>query len=360
MKKYDRVFERIVSPEALFHAWDEFKRGKRMKKDVLAFEKELEHNIFDLHRDLQTKRYRHGPYTDFYIQDPKLRHIYKANVRDRVLHHAMFAALNPIFEPTYIPNSFSCRIGKGTHKGVEILTQMLRAVSHNGTQSCYALKCDVRKFFDSINHDVLLSILERRITDPDTCWLMREIIESYEAAGCRERERERERESKNTPRKGLPIGNLTSQLFANIYLNEFDQFVKHDLYIKHYVRYTDDFLIVSNDSEKLKTFLQPMRDFLRERLKLELHPDKVEIRRYSRGVDFLGYIAFPHFRLLRKKTEKRMYRKLGRIISDYRRGAVSKERAEASLNSYLGILSHADVYRVSERLRNDFWIKMHS
>ena len=201
MKTYEHVFEKITSSEALFRAWDEFKRSKRMKEDVLAFEKELESNIFCLQRDLKAKRYKHGPYTDFYIQDPKLRHIYKASVRDRVLHHAMFAALNPIFEPTYIPNSFSCRVGKGTHKGIEVLTNMLRAVSKNGTQPCYALKCDIRKFFDSIDHDILLGILERRIVDPDTRWLIREIIESYQAAGLREREREREREKKCTEKR---------------------------------------------------------------------------------------------------------------------------------------------------------------
>jgi len=156
----------------------------------------------------------------------------------------------------------------------------------------------------------------------------------------------------------LPIGNLTSQLFANVYMNECDQFMKHNLHIKHYVRYTDDFLIVGNDPVKLGTLLQPIRDFLRERLKLELHPGKVETRRYSKGVDFLGYVTFPHFRLLRKKTEKRMYRKLGHIITDYKRELVTKERAEASLNSYMGMLSHADAYRLGEKLKNDFWIQM--
>jgi hypothetical protein len=142
-------------------------------------------------------------------------------------------------------------------------------------------------------------------------------------------------------------------------MNEFDQFVKHALHIKHYVRYTDDFLIVGNDPAELETFLQPIQNFLRKRLKLELHPDKVEIRRYTKGVDFLGYVAFPHFRLLRKKTEKRMYRKLGRVIAGYQQNRIAKERAEASLNSYLGILSHADAYRLSEKMKNDFWIKIH-
>lgn len=190
MKVYDQVFKDIVSPEALFSAWDEFKRGKRNKTDVLAFEEKLEQNIFSLHRSLRDKRYRHGPYTDFYIQDPKLRHIHKASVRDRVLHHAMFAALNPIFEPTFIPNSFSCRVGKGTHGGVEALTRMLRKASRNGTIVCYALKCDIRKFFDSIEHETLLTILKKRIVDADTRWLLEEVVESFSEASYRERERE--------------------------------------------------------------------------------------------------------------------------------------------------------------------------
>ena len=143
-------------------------------------------------------------------------------------------------------------------------------------------------------------------------------------------------------------------------MNECDQFVKHDLRIKHYVRYTDDFLIVDNDPERLEALLQPIQDFLREQLKLELHPNKVEIRGYTKGVDFLGYVSFPYFRLLRKKTEKRMLRKIGRVIADYRRNVVTKEYAEASLNSYMGVLSHADAQRLGEKLKNDFWVQINS
>lgn len=134
--------------------------------------------------------------------------------------------------------------------------------------------------------------------------------------------------------------------------------MKHDLRIKHYVRYTDDFLIVGNDATELESLLEPIQTFLREHLKLELHPDKVEIRRYSKGVDFLGYVSFPYFRLLRKKTEKRMFRKIDRIIADYKQEAVTKKRAEASLNSYMGMLSHADAYRLGEKLKNDFWFRV--
>lgn len=181
MKKYKNLFERIVSVENLFLAWDRFKQDKHTKNDVLKFEAELEQNIFALRRSLGDKTYKHGDYVGFRIHDPKLREIHKAEVRDRVLHHAIFNVLNPIFEPTFIPMSFSCRVGKGTHAGVRAVAKMLRAESRNDTRPCFALKCDVRKFFDSVDHAILFEILARRIGDTDTLSLLRGIIESYAA-----------------------------------------------------------------------------------------------------------------------------------------------------------------------------------
>jgi hypothetical protein len=189
MKIYKNLFDSIVSAESLFEAWDAFKRDKRNKLDVALFERNIEREIFRLARELREKIYRHGPYRGFWIRDPKVRHIHKASVRDRVLHHAIFNVLNPIFEPTFISTSFSCRVGKGTHKGVEYLANTLRAVSRNNTRPCFALKCDVRKFFDSVDHRILLGILSKKIRDPDTLWLLNNIIDSH-AAGLRERERE--------------------------------------------------------------------------------------------------------------------------------------------------------------------------
>jgi len=192
MKVYKNLYNRIISTENLFEAWNIFKRDKRNRQDVEAFEKNVEYEIFKLGRELSAKYYRHGPYRMFLIHDPKLRCIHKATVRDRVLHHAIFKVLNPIFEPTFIPASFSCRVGKGTHKGVEYLKRTLRTVSKNGMQPCYALKCDVRKFFDSIDQNILLRILREKISDLDTLWLLENVIDSY-AVGATERERERER-----------------------------------------------------------------------------------------------------------------------------------------------------------------------
>lgn len=187
---YKKLFSKIADPENLFLAWDEFRRGKRNKPDVATFEFDLEQNIFSLYRDLKSGTYKHGPYKDFWIHDPKLRHIHKTIVRDRVLHHAVFQVLNPVFEPTFIATSFSCRIGKGTHNGVLAVENMLRKVSRNYTRPCYALKCDVRKFFDTVNHSILLSILAKRVKDTDTINLLREIIESYEVGTRDTRERD--------------------------------------------------------------------------------------------------------------------------------------------------------------------------
>lgn len=179
----------MVSAENLFRAWDVFKSEKLKKSDVQLFERNLEENIFQLHRELKDKTYEHGPYKGFYITDPKQRHIHKALVRDRVLHHAIFSVINPIFEPTFISTSYSCRIGYGTHRGVEKLAVMMRSVSRNGTRPCFILKCDIKKFFDSVNHAILLGILKKRIKDQSAMWLLERIIASF---GPRRRERERD------------------------------------------------------------------------------------------------------------------------------------------------------------------------
>lgn len=192
MKIYKDLYWSIISPETLFRAWEIFKSDKRNKPDVVAFELDLEQNIFNLYRDLKNGTYKHGRYKGFWIHDPKLRHIHKATVRDRVLHHAIFSVLNRIFEPTFINDSYSCRVGKGTHKGMRKAEDMIRAVSKNNTRQCYVLKCDVRKFFDSVDHITLLSILKRKIKDIKTVRLIEEIVGSYTSeVGAFTRERER-------------------------------------------------------------------------------------------------------------------------------------------------------------------------
>jgi len=348
MKVYKNLFQQIVSSENLFAAWDEFRVDKRHKKDVQAFEFKLEQNLFQLHRDLATKQYKHQPYTGFYIRDPKVRHIHKATARDRVLHHAVFRILNPIFDKTFIPTSFSCRIGKGVHKGVLEMELMIRAESRNFTRPCFALKCDVKKFFDTVDHQILLSVLCKKITDPDTIWLLREIIESFVI-----------NQTNLFDRQGLPIGNLTSQLFANIYMNEFDQSVKQELRLQHYARYTDDFVIISTKRQKLEELIDPLRTLLQTKLKLNLHPKKISIRACHQGVDFLGYVALPYHRLMRAKMRRRIFRKLKARISQYRSSIISEQTLSQSLQSYLGVLSHANTYQLSQDLQNQYWFWLH-
>lgn len=335
MKIYKNIFQKIISPENLFSAWDEFHKDKKNKKDVQKFGFNLEQNIFKLHRDLKNKKYRHGSYFDFYIRDPKLRHIHKASVQDRILHHAVFRILNPVFEPTFIPTSFSCRICKGNHKGVSDLNAALRKVSRNGFKICFVLKCDVKRFFENIDRGILLKIIVRKVKDVDAIRLIEKVVESFPA--------------------GLPIGNLTSQLFANVYLNEFDQFVKNELKIKYYFRYTDDFVIVSEDMLYLKNLIHEIRSFLSSDLKLELHPKKITIRKFNQGIDFLGYIVLTHYRLVRTKTKRRIFKKLRKRINEYKKGVINRQTLEQSFQSYLGVFSHANTYKLNQELKNQFW-----
>ena len=344
MKIYKDLYWLIISPSTLFRAWNVFKEDKKNKLDVIDFELELEKNIFDLYRDLKNGTYKHGPYKGFWIHDPKLRRIHKATVRDRVLHHAIFSVLNPIFEPTFIPNSFSCRIGKGTHKGMKKVAEMLRTVSQNNTRQCYALKCDIRKFFDSVDHDILIKILSKKIKDENVMILMEEIIESYVASRPNLFER-----------RGIPIGNLTSQIFANIYMNEFDQFVKHDLKVKYYARYTDDFIIVSTDKIYLENLIVSMQDFLKAKLCLELHPKKVTITKHIRGIDFLGYVILPEHIKLRTKTKRKTPKKIQQMVERYKHRKITELTLYSSLQSYLGVLSHANAYKLSQEIQNKFW-----
>jgi len=344
VKIYKTIFNNIISLENLFSAWDKFKNDKKNKRDVMRFEWKLEENIFQLHRDLKSKKYRHGSYGAFYIHDPKQRHIHKATVGDRILHHAIFFVVNPVFEPTFIAHSFSCRIGKGTHKGVDSFASMLSSGSRNNSRNCFVLKCDIKKFFDAIDHNILLGIIQKRIKDKDTLWLLEEVVESFGSS-----------QSNIFQRKGVPVGNLTSQLFANIYLNEFDQFIKHDLKIKHYCRYTDDFVIIFDNQSYLAELIPKIKSFLTMDLQLELHPKKVSIRKFRQGIDFLGYVTLPHHRALRSKTKHRIFKKLEVRIREYHSGVISRQTLEQSLQSYLGVLIHADTHQLTQQLKNQFW-----
>lgn len=316
-------FENIIGVENLLEAWKEFVKGKRSKRDVQEFSRNLIDNILSLYFDFVNLRYTHGGYEAFNICDPKPRNIHKASVRDRLVHHAIYRTLYPFFDRIFISDSFSCRLGKGTHRALDRFEAFFNKVSRNNTRTVWVLKCDIRKFFANIDHELLIRILMSYIRDRKTLWLLRKVIESF---------------SSTRRGIGLPLGNLTSQLFVNIYMNEFDQYMKHILKAKYYIRYADDFVILSHDRIWLEEYISKIREFLENRLHLQLHPHKVFIKTLASGVDFLGWVHFPDHRVLRGSTKRRMFARLKENLS------------EETKNSYLGILKHGNTHKIQKEL----------
>lgn len=346
MTKFAGKFEDIASVENLLEAWREFLSGKREKRDVQKFSLCLMDNIFALHRDLVDGVYRHGGYHAFNISDPKPRSIHKATVRDRLVHHAIYRVLYPFFDRTFIADSYSCRFEKGTHKALNRFRSLFYRVSRNNTRTCWVLKCDIKKFFASIDHVILEDVLVRRIADPSVLSLLSCVIESFSSTRSTAMTRHSAGIDLPSPLGfrgvGLPLGNLTSQLFANIYMNEFDQFVKHMLCAKHYIRYADDFVILSENREWLEQLVPKIAAFLADKLKLQLHPDKVFIKTFASGIDFLGWVHFPDHRVLRTTTKRRMLKR------------IRESSTEATLNSYLGLVWHGNAQKLATELRKQY------
>jgi retron-type reverse transcriptase len=345
MKVARNIFGKIASLEHLFHCWDHFRRGKRKRKDIQFFERHLEDNIFQLQHDLVTLQYRHEPYRHFYISDPKQRHISKATVRDRLVHEAVYQVLTEIFDKTFIYHSLSSRIGKGTHMGITQLDRMIKKVSSNGTNPCYALKMDIKRFFDTVNHRLLKLLIRRSIKDEKALVIIDIIIDSFQI---------RDGELGGM---GIPLGNVTSQLFANIYLHELDDFIKRKLREKHYLRYCDDFIILSSDGIHLQFLIDPIREFLLEKLLLMLHPKKVGIRKLKQGIDFIGAVLFQNHRLVRTRTKQRMIRRLKKSYEEYLNGKMEVSSMDQKVQSYLGVLSHANQHKLSQAIKNAYWVR---
>lgn len=345
MKIWHNLYSNLITTQNILRGYQEFRAGKKGKKDVITFESNLQNNLLKLQDALTHKNYQPGKYSQFYVKDPKLRLIHKATVVDRVVHHIVSNVLNRIFEPTFIAHSYSCRKNKGTHRGVLALQSMAMKENRNNTRNCWVLKCDIRKFFASINHKILLKILSRKIEDEDFYNLLLKIIESFYS----------DRTTDLANKKGIPIGNLTSQFFSNIYLNELDQFIKHDLKIKYYLRYADDFAIISYDRGYLLSLIEPIRQFLAKELDLELHPDKISINKFRSGIDFLGYIVFPKYILPRTKTKRRLIGKIKEKIKAFKAEKITEESLNQTIQSYYGFLTHAATYKFRKDLENLIW-----
>ncbi len=321
----------IISLENILGAWKEFIRGKRKRKDVQEFERDLMANIIALHRDLTDKNYKHSAYKAFKINDPKQRDIHKASVRDRLLHHAIHRMLYPFFDRVFISDSSSCRLGKGTHRAIDRFSVFSYKVTQNHTRPAWVLKCDIRKFFASIDQATLITILAKHIPDEDILALLSEIISSFSSTG---------------EGIGLPLGNLTSQLLVNVYMNEFDQYVKHTIKAKHYIRYADDFVIFSADRDWLRDIIPTIKKYLSDALRLQLHPNKISIRTIASGVDYLGWVHFPDHRVLRTVAKKRMFRRL-RTCGN----------RPSVVQSYLGLIKHGNSIKLKNRIESEYLVQ---
>jgi retron-type reverse transcriptase len=320
-RTYHIKYDDIISLENLLISWQEFLKGKRKRKDVSEFSLKFMDNILKLHHELAKKEYLHGAYYAFKINDPKPRDIHKAEVRDRIVHHAIYRMLYPYFDSKFIYDSYSCRIDKGTHRAVNRFRGLTRKVSKNDTKTVWVLKCDIKKFFANINHEILKRILRKQINDDDIMWLLENVIDSFHTG--------------DDLNIGLPLDNVTSQIFINIYMNELDQFMKRQVRVRYFIRYADDFMILHTDKKYLINLIPQISKFLKEELALSLNQNKLYIKTLSSGVDFLGWVNFPHYRVLRTAAKRRMFKKL------------KQKQTKEIVASYVGLLKHGNTHKLA-------------
>lgn len=343
MKRQGNLWEQVISFGALLRAAEKARKGKRFRPAVAAFHFDQERALWKLHEELAAKTYRPGAYRSFFITEPKLRQISAAPYRDRVVHHALTQVLEPIFERSFIADSYACRQGKGTHAAVDRCQEFAR-------NARYVLKADIQKFFPSLDHEMCKELVARKIKDPNVLWLVGQIIDHSNPQESMQRWFPGD--DLFTPsdrRRGIPIGNQTSQFFANVYLDPLDHFVKERLGMKGYVRYVDDFLVFADDKKHLAEVREQIRDFL-VRLRLCLHPDKSVVFPVKEGIRFLGYRVFPTHRLLVKHNVRRFRRRLRQMQREYAAWRLCFAEIEQRIMSWLGHARQADTYRLRCRL----------
>ncbi|MBL7044313.1 MAG: group II intron reverse transcriptase domain-containing protein [Pirellulaceae bacterium] len=339
MKRYGNLWPTLTSFEHLLKSSEKAKRGKRFRPAVARYEFNLERELFALQDALQRRVYRPGDYRSFYIYEPKKRLISAAPYRDRIVHHALTGMLEPVFEPTFISDSYACRKGKGTHAAVDRCQQFARRFR-------YVYKADIRKFFPSMDHDILKQQIARKIKDADVLWLVGRIIDgSNPQEDVRHYFPGDDLFTHSERRRGIPIGNQTSQFYANVYLDPLDHFVKERLRFKGYVRYVDDFLLFSDDKRQLAEARCQIADFL-HKLRLQLHCRKNTIFPVQEGIRFLGYRVFPTHRLLVKENVWRFLRRVRCMQKGYSEGNTTLLEIRQRLMSWSGHARQADTHRL--------------
>ena len=343
MKKYGNLWNEIIAFRNLLSAAQQAQRGKRFRENVLEFNYNLEQELFQLQEELQSKTYCPGNYTTFQIFEPKPRMISAAPYRDRVVHHALCNVIVPIFERTFISDSYANRVGFGSHRALRRFTKFARLNS-------YVLQADIRKYFPTIDHEILKSLVQRKIKCPDTLWLINTIIDSgnhqepvlnYFPGDDLLTPLER--------RHGLPIGNLTSQFFANVYLNNFDHFVKEQIKASQYIRYVDDFALFSDN----KVFLENARVKIEEYLaglRVKIHPIKSQLFETKHGANFVGFRILPDRIRVRSDNLRLARKRLRQMLWNYHQGKVEYEKMYQSMQSWIAHLKHGNTWQLRQQI----------
>jgi len=324
------TYGQIYNMSNLLLAWRKARKGKTKKSYVKEFEEDVLGNLLQLHKELKNYTYKPKPLKTFILRDPKTRKISKADFRDRVVHHALFRIIEPTFDKNFIYDSCANRRGKGNLFALKEFERFVNKVTKNFYSEAFCLKADIKHYFQEVDHNILLSLLKRKIENEDIIILIQKILEN----------------GKEIEDKSMPLGNLTSQFFANVYLNKLDKFVKHRLKIKFYIRYVDDFVILHKSKLQLKIWKEEIDEFLRRELKLELHKDKSRIISLSRGIDFVGFRIFCYFKLLRKRNIQNMKRKIQQFIE----GRISLEELSRSFQGWNAYAKWANSFNLRTKI----------
>jgi len=327
----NNLYSHIYSINNLANAWRKARKGKTKKNYVIEFERNIRENLLKLNEELKNKTYRPELLKTFILRDPKTRKISESVFRDRIVHHALIRVIEPIFDKSFIYDCCANRKGKGNLFALERFGLFKRKVTNNLHSEAFCFKADIKHYFQEINHNTLIELIKRKIIDDEVILLIKRILFN----------------GQNKEGIGMPLGNLTSQFFANIYLNELDYFVKHKLKARYYIRYVDDFIILHNSKEQLEEWKIKIDEFLREKLSLELHPEKSKIISLSCGIDFVGFRNFYYHKLLRKRNICRMFIK----IEQYKNNRTSKEKILKIFQGWNAYAKWADSYKLRENIK---------
>lgn len=370
-------FAGSIQLEELFEAYESCRSNKRSTTNALNFEIDYEKSLVELCDEINNGTYKPGKSIVFTVSKPVKREVFAAEFKDRIVHHLIINKLNPLFEKTFIYDSYACRIGKGTSFGIKRLDRFIRRCSQNYTKDCYVLKLDIRGFFMHINRTILFDqlhyFIERLYSCPDKELLIdlcRKIIDNDPTESCIIKgpksgwdDLPSDKSLFHSPKDcGLPIGNLTSQIFANFFMNRFDHYMKQELELKYYGRYVDDFIVVHENKECLKELIPKIRGFLQEVLKLRLHPKKIYLQHYGKGVAFLGVFLKPNRIYVNHRTVENFRNAIARqnlVVKKDKPTRKEKQYFLSSINSYLGLMSPYKTYalrkRVLKTLSQDWW-----